>query len=88
MTERVQGPADTEKVASLDAGSDLEAGAGFHTIRTRDGGRKRLKYGRKQAIQLMCMECMGWETSPRECTAVLCPLYPYRGVTMASQKGE
>ena len=56
-----------------------------YTVRTKDGGTKALKYGRKQAILLMCMECMGWEDHPHDCTSPLCPLYPFRGVTLASQ---
>ena len=59
-----------------------------HTVRTRDGGLKTLKCGRKQAIFLCCTECLGWEDHPRDCTSPLCPLYPFRGLTMASQKGD
>jgi len=59
-----------------------------HTVRTRDGGRKTLKYGRKQAILLFCTECLGWEDHPKTCTAPLCPLYPFRGLTMASQYSD
>lgn len=58
-----------------------------HAVRTRDGGTKALKYGRKQAIRLFCVECLGWEDHPKDCKAPLCPLYPFRGITMASQKG-
>ena len=57
-----------------------------HRVRTKDGGEITLKYGRKQAIQLMCCECLGWEDHPRDYTAKLCPLYPFRGQTMASQR--
>ena len=59
-----------------------------HTVRTRDGGKKALRYGRKQAIKLFCTECLGWESDPRECTAPLCPLFPFRGRTLKSQKGD
>ena len=58
-----------------------------HTVKTRDGGTKALKYGRKQAIQLFCTECLGWEESPKDCTSPLCPLFPFRGPTLASQHG-
>ena len=57
-----------------------------HTVRTKDGGQKALNYGRKQAILLHCTECLGWEIHPRDCTSPLCPLYPFRGQTMASQR--
>jgi len=59
-----------------------------HTVRTRDGGQKRLKCGRKQAILLMCTECLGWEHHPKDCPCTLCPLYPFRGITLASQRGD
>ena len=59
----------------------------LHTVRTRDGGKKATKCGRKQAILLMCTECLGWEHHPKDCTAPLCPLFPFRGITMASQRG-
>ena len=60
-----------------------------HEVRTRDGGTKRLRYGRKKAIQLACVECLGWEHHPKDCTSPLCPLFPYRGQTLASQnKGK
>jgi hypothetical protein len=56
-----------------------------HPVRTSSGGKRTLKYGGKQAIRLKCTECLGWETHPRECTGVLCPLYPFRGSTRASR---
>ena len=56
-----------------------------HTIRTRKGELRTLDVGRKQAIQLFCTECLGWETHPRDCTAKNCALHPFRGLTMASQ---
>ena len=59
-----------------------------HTVRTRDGGQKTIKCGRTLAIKLMCMECLGWEGDPQECTSPLCPVYPFRGVTLKSQRGE
>jgi len=59
-----------------------------NTIRTRDGGTKAIRYGRRQAIALMCTECLGWEGDPKECTSPMCPLYPFRSRTMASQRAE
>jgi len=59
-----------------------------HEIRTRDGGTKKIKYGRKKAIKLCCTECLGWEIDPEDCPCILCPLYPFRGKTLASQKGS
>ena len=56
-----------------------------HTIRTRDGGTKELKYGRAKAIKLFCTECLGWGDHPKDCTSPLCPLFPFRGLTLLSQ---
>lgn len=56
-----------------------------HTVRTRDGGTVTLTVNRGAAIKLMCTECLGWDTHPRDCTAKLCPLYPFRGLTTASR---
>ena len=59
-----------------------------HTVRTKDGNTKPLRMGRKLAVQAFCTECLGWEDEPRDCTAALCPLYPFRGKTLATQKGK
>ena len=59
-----------------------------HTVRTRDGGERALKCGRMLAIRLMCTECLGWGDDPKDCTASLCPLFPFRGRTRASQRGK
>ena len=59
-----------------------------HTFRTKDGGTKTQVISRKQAISLFCMECMGWEVHPNDCTSPMCPLFPYRSKTMLSQKGD
>jgi hypothetical protein len=59
-----------------------------NTVRTADGGKKALKYGRKQAIYLFCVECLGFEAHPNECTDEMCPLWPFRGNTMSSRRGD
>lgn len=69
------------KRATTGTGQSVE-----HVIRTRAGHTKKLRYGRKMAVSLMCTECMGWENNPQDCTSPLCPLYPFRNYTMASQK--
>lgn len=58
-----------------------------HTIRTKDGGTKEVSINRGKAIKLMCTECMGWgEADPKDCTAPLCPLYPFRGKILLAYK--
>ena len=60
-----------------------------HTVRTRDGGTIALAYYyRTKAIKIFCTECLGWGDHPNDCTDPHCPLYPYRGRTMATQKSE
>jgi hypothetical protein len=57
-----------------------------HTVRARSGENITIEgYTRGKAIRLFCTECLGWEITPKECTARLCPLFPYRGKTLASQ---
>lgn len=54
-----------------------------HKIRHRDGGEVEVDLTRDLAIKMMCTECLGWgEDHPNNCTAPLCPLFPYRGKSM------
>ena len=71
---------------SKDQEGRLTSGGVLHTVRTRDGGEKAIKMGRRLAIFLMCTECLGWEGQPKDCTSPLCPLFPFRGATRASQR--
>ena len=57
----------------------------WHTVRTSKNGTLELRYGRELAIRMKCTECFGWETDPAECTAPLCPLFPFRGLTRKSR---
>lgn len=60
-----------------------------HTVRAADGGTVELNgYGRRLAILSHCTECCGWEMHPRDCTAVNCALYPYRGLTSKTRASE
>jgi len=57
-----------------------------HIVRARSGENIAINgLTRSKAIKLFCTECLGWESSPAGCTSPLCPLFPYRGRTMASQ---
>lgn len=56
-----------------------------HTMRTNKNRRVTVLLNRKMAIKAKCTECMGWEGNPNECTAILCPLYPFRGRTMLTR---
>ena len=59
-----------------------------HTVRCKDGRLVNfLRYGRKLAMACFCTECLGWETNPSECTAPLCPLFPYRVKTLRTMRG-
>ena len=59
-----------------------------HRVRTKDGGQKTVKYGRAVGIKIFCVECLGWETHPNDCTSPLCPLFPFRGITQKTNKGD
>ena len=58
-----------------------------HTIRTSENGRIELEIHPSLAIKLKCMDCLGYEGNPKDCTATLCPLYPFRGRTLRSMHG-
>lgn len=59
-----------------------------HTVRCADGNtRKFTRYGRKLAMSALCTECMGWDRVD-DCTARLCPLWPYRARTQATRRGS
>ena len=58
-----------------------------HTVRTSENGRVELDLTPGLAIKLKCVDCMGYESHPKDCTSVLCPLYPYRGKTLLSMHG-
>jgi len=45
------------------------------------------KMTRKKAMDCFCMECMGWEDSPRDCGAPLCPIYSFRPGKLHKLKG-
>ncbi len=58
-----------------------------HTVRTRDGYTKALiPYTRAKAIKVYCTECLGWDLHPRACTDTQCPLFPFRGQSMVTQR--
>lgn len=62
-----------------------------HTIRTKDYGTtgkvKDVDLARSLAIKAFCTECLGFEEHPKDCTAKLCPLYPFRGKTQIAFHG-
>jgi hypothetical protein len=59
-----------------------------HVIRTADGGQKKVKLTRALAVRLLCVECLGFEGDPKDCTSPLCPVYPFRGGTRLSRLGD
>jgi len=59
-----------------------------HTIRTASGAMVTMTYGRKQAIHLLCTECLGFETHPNDCPSPKCPVFPFRGRSIARAKGK
>jgi len=61
-----------------------------HEVCTKDGGTKIItEYTRKKAILAMCTACMGYESDPiKECTSPMCPLFPFRGKTIAAYHSD
>jgi len=57
-----------------------------HSIRSKNGDLVRVApYGRMKAIKVFCTECLGWDGHAKtDCTAPNCPLYPYRGKSLAA----
>ena len=57
-----------------------------HEGKKRGGGTVKIDgYTRGKAIKLFCTECCGWESLPKDCGIKTCPLYPYRGRSLASK---
>ncbi len=76
------------KAARLAAGPRKSSAKG-HTVRSKDGGTVTFKnYTKGNAIKIHCTECMGWETNPADCTSPMCPLFPFRKRTLATQHGN
>ena len=60
-----------------------------HRIRSRNGEPVEAgRYTRSKAIKAFCTECMGFSGHPQECTAPLCPLYPFRGKSLLAYGEE
>lgn len=61
-----------------------------HTVRCADGTTKTFPVykSRTLAIKLMCTECLGWSGNPKECTDRKCPLFPFRGKTLAAYSSK
>lgn len=54
-----------------------------HSIRTPEGGLMEVTLTPSLAIKCFCTECMGWDSKPGDCTAQNCPLFPFRGKSLA-----
>ena len=57
-----------------------------HQVKAKHGGLITVPgYGRAKAIKVFCSECVGWTGNPKkDCTSPTCPLYPYRGKSLAA----
>lgn len=54
-----------------------------HAIRNPDGEKVEVTLRHSSAIRAFCTECMGWDGHPKDCTSTLCPLFPFRGKSLA-----
>ena len=60
-----------------------------HVVRSADNGFVSIpNYGRKLAMAAFCTECMGFSGSAQDCTAILCPLFPFRANTLRTKTGN
>ncbi len=81
----------SDQLAKMQAGRKANTGScnksPIHTIRAKNGLLLTLRLTRKLAMACFCTECLGWEDNPADCTAPLCPLYPFRAKTLRTQRG-
>ena len=79
------------QLAKMQAGRKASIGSSksspTHTIRAKNGQLITLRLTRKLAMSCFCTECLGWEDNPSDCTAPLCPLYPFRAKTLRTMVG-
>ncbi len=60
-----------------------------HRIRSKDGGTKDVSLSALKAIRLNCLECVCWSAfEVKNCTSILCPLFPYRLGKAPGHKGK
>jgi hypothetical protein len=60
----------------------------LHKIKNENGKLIEVELTQKRAIKFFCYECMGYQKSEvRNCTAPNCPLFPFRPLRFASEKG-
>ena len=82
---------NSEQLAKMQAGRKANSGSRKsspnHTVRAKNGLLITLRLTRKLAMACFCTECLGWEDNPADCTAPLCPLYPFRSKTLRTQRG-
>jgi hypothetical protein len=59
-----------------------------HTIRNKNGKKKKVLLTPIKAIRFQCIECMGFVTSEvNRCTSPLCSLFPYKLGTNPERSG-
>jgi len=54
-----------------------------HKIKDPDGNLVSVSLTPARAIKSFCTECFGFEGNPKECTSSSCPLFPFRGKSLA-----
>lgn len=57
-----------------------------HKIKSKYGGLIEVNLTRNRAIKAMCTECCGWESDPKDCPSIECPVYPWRGKILLAYK--
>ncbi len=60
-----------------------------HTIRTKDGGIKKVSLTLLKAIRYQCLECVCWSAyEVKNCSSKLCALYAFRLGKVPGHKGK
>ena len=79
---------DSQGIVEKSPGSIKCPSRVLHTVDCADGGTKTLSINKTKSIFLFCTQCLGWEDHPDTCTVKRCPLYPFRGKTLASHRSD
>ena len=59
-----------------------------HTIRNKNGKKKKVLLTPIKAIRFQCLECVGFVASEvKKCTSPLCSLFPYKLGTNPDRQG-
>lgn len=66
-----------------------KSGTVKHTIRSNLGNPIEVTLTRSLAVKVFCTECLGYgEENPKNCSSLLCPLWPFRGKKLLAYENK